>query len=195
MWSNDDIKTWLLQMTVSWLVVLPQPESLLPAKAGIMVAICDLIGIRRPCHLHCHPDMNGLCFNLDLRCHPGISYCQGSGMSEPTVLLQLWPCHLRCPLEPYVNQTAMLSWSCPSLALGCLAMPLAGHCSKRPNPDPYRRAGDHIQESWFHLSLRAGESWSRRNGPRGAASALYLKAWSLWPRLTTSNITQAHSWT
>lgn len=133
-------------------------QSLLPAKAGIMVAICGLIDIRRPCHLHCHPDMNGLCFNLDLRCHPGLNYCQGPGVSESTVLLQLWPCHLRCPLEPYVNQRAMLSWSCPSLALGCLAMPLAGHCSKRPNPDPYRRAGDHIQESWFHLSLRAGES-------------------------------------
>lgn len=157
-WSNDGIQTLLLQRTLSGLVVSPQPESLLPAKAEIMEATCGLIGIRRPCHHHTHPDMHGLCFNPDLRCHLVLTYCQGPCMSEPTVLLQLWPRRLRCPLEPCVNQRVMLSWSCPSLAMGCLAMPLAGRCSKRPNSDPHRRAGDHIQESWFHLSLRAAES-------------------------------------
>lgn len=140
---------------MSGLVVPPQPEPVLPAKAVIMVATCGLIGVQRPFHHHSHPEMSGLRFNTEIICHPGLNYGQGPCMSEPKVLLQLWPHHLRYPLELCVNQRAMLSWSCPSLALGCLTMPIAGHCSKRPNPDPHRRAGDQIQESWFHFSVRA----------------------------------------
>ena len=40
-----------------------------------------------------------------------------------------------------MKSEAMLSWPCPLLALGELALHLAGHCSKRVDPYHHRRAG------------------------------------------------------
>lgn len=113
-----------------------------PPRALWIPRLCpvtwDHVGTQGP---GCHWDSADLgdlcCLPLGLRWHLGMNCCQGPCLGPRPATA--WP------MLAHWNH-AMLRWPHPSLALGWLAMPLAGYGSRQARPAPQGRVHLHTWE-------------------------------------------------